>query len=347
MFADHPLLKPFLNLEPDTFPEEAIRQVIAHQQDMTPLLLAVLRDFADYPEDYNEQEGNCLHLVALMVLAQFRECAAFPVLADIVNDFDQDQDQDEEDWDYGAAYDSLLFSIGENGIERITASIMVNDIAQLKGVILDRSHGLELRVLALETMKCFYFEGDISRSELIDFYSSLFRAFKSEHQEDDFRPLWLTLYDECMTIHPQELMEDIREACEFGFLGEEYDRSFVKAGDYCIESPEQWWQSNREQLLTEFGYIRHADRELESWGMNQGIEFVDWLGGLDFMDFSTAKLTEKVRQRADPNEQIANAYGEIFHESSSTPFVREDSRVGRNDPCPCNSGKKFKKCCGR
>ncbi|NQT67029.1 MAG: SEC-C domain-containing protein [Actinobacteria bacterium] len=22
------------------------------------------------------------------------------------------------------------------------------------------------------------------------------------------------------------------------------------------------------------------------------------------------------------------------------------SRVGRNDPCPCGSGKKYKKCCG-
>jgi hypothetical protein len=28
-------------------------------------------------------------------------------------------------------------------------------------------------------------------------------------------------------------------------------------------------------------------------------------------------------------------------------FRREDARVGRNDPCPCGSGKKFKKCCGR
>jgi len=23
------------------------------------------------------------------------------------------------------------------------------------------------------------------------------------------------------------------------------------------------------------------------------------------------------------------------------------SKVGRNDPCPCGSGKKYKKCCGR
>jgi len=28
-------------------------------------------------------------------------------------------------------------------------------------------------------------------------------------------------------------------------------------------------------------------------------------------------------------------------------FRRETPRVGRNDPCPCGSGKKYKKCCGR
>ena len=30
-----------------------------------------------------------------------------------------------------------------------------------------------------------------------------------------------------------------------------------------------------------------------------------------------------------------------------TPTVREEPKVGRNDPCPCGSGKKYKKCCGR
>jgi len=28
------------------------------------------------------------------------------------------------------------------------------------------------------------------------------------------------------------------------------------------------------------------------------------------------------------------------------PFVRETPKIGRNDPCPCGSGKKYKKCCG-
>jgi preprotein translocase subunit SecA len=26
---------------------------------------------------------------------------------------------------------------------------------------------------------------------------------------------------------------------------------------------------------------------------------------------------------------------------------RASTKVGRNDPCPCGSGKKFKKCCGK
>lgn len=33
------------------------------------------------------------------------------------------------------------------------------------------------------------------------------------------------------------------------------------------------------------------------------------------------------------------------HDHSQLPFVRDAPKVGRNDPCPCGSGKKFKKCC--
>ena len=33
--------------------------------------------------------------------------------------------------------------------------------------------------------------------------------------------------------------------------------------------------------------------------------------------------------------------------TSGKPFVREQAKVGRNDPCSCGSKKKYKKCCGR
>lgn len=38
------------------------------------------------------------------------------------------------------------------------------------------------------------------------------------------------------------------------------------------------------------------------------------------------------------------ADGELVGES---PVVREEPKVGRNDPCPCGSGKKYKQCHGR
>ncbi|MGQ9661701.1 MAG: preprotein translocase subunit SecA [Kiritimatiellia bacterium] len=41
----------------------------------------------------------------------------------------------------------------------------------------------------------------------------------------------------------------------------------------------------------------------------------------------------------------ASAEEEILEEAASV--VRRGPKVGRNDPCPCGSGKKYKKCCGR
>ena len=34
-------------------------------------------------------------------------------------------------------------------------------------------------------------------------------------------------------------------------------------------------------------------------------------------------------------------------ETAKTPFVRQDKKIGRNEPCPCGSGKKYKQCHGR
>lgn len=38
--------------------------------------------------------------------------------------------------------------------------------------------------------------------------------------------------------------------------------------------------------------------------------------------------------------------GEMVELAERATVVREAPKVGRNDPCPCGSGKKFKKCCG-
>ncbi len=37
----------------------------------------------------------------------------------------------------------------------------------------------------------------------------------------------------------------------------------------------------------------------------------------------------------------------LFLEQRKSGIIRKEKKIGRNDPCPCGSGKKYKKCCGR
>jgi len=49
--------------------------------------------------------------------------------------------------------------------------------------------------------------------------------------------------------------------------------------------------------------------------------------------------------------RFARIDGAWFYEDGDgvrpKPVVKDASKVGRNEPCPCGSGKKYKKCCGR
>lgn len=38
---------------------------------------------------------------------------------------------------------------------------------------------------------------------------------------------------------------------------------------------------------------------------------------------------------------------EIQKDYRESKIVRNENKIGRNDPCPCGSGKKYKKCCGK
>lgn len=56
----------------------------------------------------------------------------------------------------------------------------------------------------------------------------------------------------------------------------------------------------------------------------------DWLYELEEWD---ALLTPKRRK-------------ELYREQKNSTTVVKDKKIGRNDPCPCGSGKKYKHCCG-
>jgi len=65
------------------------------------------------------------------------------------------------------------------------------------------------------------------------------------------------------------------------------------------------------------------------------------------------EMENRLRQRQAEEAKMKyvheNASGQQddAKDSGGQTFVRSTRKVGRNEPCPCGSGKKFKHCCGR
>lgn len=59
---------------------------------------------------------------------------------------------------------------------------------------------------------------------------------------------------------------------------------------------------------------------------------------------------EEAQIQTECEEDLAQAVVDIYRfwlaKRGAGTLVRETPKVGRNDPCPCGSGKKFKQCCG-
>ena len=52
-----------------------------------------------------------------------------------------------------------------------------------------------------------------------------------------------------------------------------------------------------------------------------------------------------IARRQDRWEKEAAEDEDAYAEPGALTYVRETPKIGRNDPCPCGSGKKYKKCC--
>ena len=63
------------------------------------------------------------------------------------------------------------------------------------------------------------------------------------------------------------------------------------------------------------------------------------------MDVRTGRIVEGEIQQLIANGTIRNSDVPYMRQISPTAKQFALRRVGRNDPCPCGSGKKFKKCC--
>ncbi|MDH5360246.1 MAG: SEC-C metal-binding domain-containing protein, partial [Gammaproteobacteria bacterium] len=82
------------------------------------------------------------------------------------------------------------------------------------------------------------------------------------------------------------------------------------------------------------------------------VETITLLSRVQIRAESDIDILERQRREASSAEmhfehEQASAMGQTDESDEHQPFVREERKVGRNEPCPCGSGKKYKQCHGK
>ena len=57
------------------------------------------------------------------------------------------------------------------------------------------------------------------------------------------------------------------------------------------------------------------------------------------------KTEQSMRYQKSESEASVESQADV--NVKAAPVVRAEQKVGRNEPCPCGSGKKYKQCCGK
>lgn len=103
-------------------------------------------------------------------------------------------------------------------------------------------------------------------------------------------------------------------------------------------------RKRQDRFYLAYFFDDDVEKALKTGGKDMGICDRDWLS---FYDEDEIRKRQK-RWEEERREEIENAPEENeparLTASGNEPYVRQ-ACTGRNDPCPCGSGKKYKKCC--
>lgn len=113
-------------------------------------------------------------------------------------------------------------------------------------------------------------------------------------------------------------------------LAEKYDMEVLTMVGFLDGINDSLKEQNPIETMTEDTVV-NLDYDKELLYKNMVEAKAEWLYGLEEWD----KLLTAERRK------------ELYREQKSSHTVVKEKKVGRNDPCPCGSGKKYKFCCGR
>ena len=178
--------------------------------------------------------------------------------------------------------------------------------------------------------------------------------FADDHEEESIGNLLLDLLDEQFDRLEDE--ESPVDAPEYHWHPDASQRQPLT--DWCtgLLKAHFWLQDDWNALLKGTEAVETEDGVFD---MSEEVEntldlaalFADVEGALDEAE-SPPELQSSLPELAEQLPWIMMNYAEcgrllfeIMEETSQEPFRRDAPKMGRNDPCFCGSGKKFKHCC--
>lgn len=155
------------------------------------------------------------------------------------------------------------------------------------------------------------------------------RSYAEERQNQDGKKFWQTYFDAETEIYKKILESKPKKNTVKGYA-EKFGVDLMTMVGFLDGINDSLKEKNPLEELTEESEV-NLNYEKELLYKNMVEARADWLYNLPEWD---KHLTEERRK-------------ELYKEQRQSKTVVKGEKIGRNDPCPCGSGKKYKKCCGR
>ena len=246
------------------------------------------------------------YIFALYLLAKFREKRAFALILAIAALPDE--------WP-----EVLLGDCITEALPRFIVSTFDNDVLAIKRVVEHAEVNHWSRVAALRSLLGLVAIQKLPREELVEYIHSLFQSPLAEDGE-----FVTDLVNIASDLYPEELLNEINAA----FDSEKVDRQVVD---------KKWIQEvlaqGKEQCLSIHVYNARFHSPIDNVEEDMG-----WMVAFD-SEYANRNMSKPLSQ-----DNVWDL-GYHDHADSVTTYVRSAPKIGRNDPCICGSGKKYKKCC--
>lgn len=211
--------------------------------------------------------------------------------------------------------DHLLGDAITTSVHRVMAAVFDGDPQPLFDIVLEPEADEFVRSTICDTLTMLVVLRELPREQVAAFLAEAFDKFPKDDEECF---VWSGWMEAIAALGLEELTPLVESAFERGYIDPTWTelKYFQKDLAYAIANPEEPFTSRSEMTL---------------WG-DTIEEFSTWYG------FSDEYKEDRERAQRDWAAKARRA-------DTSAPYVNEFRHVGRNDPCPCGSGKKYKKCC--